>query len=191
MTKLLRLTPVLIVESVGPCLPFWVDRLGFKSENQVPGPDGKLIFASVEREGIEVMYQTGTSVLAEARYGRRPRRPLGGALHHCCRPGRGGEGCHGGAGRDAPAPDVLRQHRDLRPGARRQHRGLRADVAGHVVLVLRAGQISAATRSRTSSPPRGWSHPFARITLHTFDHSSRSTLRLILETDLPERVALV
>ncbi len=66
MTKLLRLTPVLVVDSVEPCLPFWVDRLGFKSENQVPGPDGKLVFASVEREGIEVMYQTRASVLAEA-----------------------------------------------------------------------------------------------------------------------------
>jgi uncharacterized glyoxalase superfamily protein PhnB len=66
MTKLLRLIPVLVVDSVEPCLPFWVDRLGFKSENQVPGPDGKLIFASVEREGIEVMYQTRASVLAEA-----------------------------------------------------------------------------------------------------------------------------
>jgi uncharacterized glyoxalase superfamily protein PhnB len=66
MTKLLRLTPVLIVDSVEPCLRFWVDRLGFKSENQVPGPDGKLIFASVERQGIEVMYQTRASVLAEA-----------------------------------------------------------------------------------------------------------------------------
>jgi uncharacterized glyoxalase superfamily protein PhnB len=65
-TKLLRLTPVLIVDSVEPCLKFWVDRLGFKAENQVPGPDGKLIFASVEREGIEVMYQTRASVLAEA-----------------------------------------------------------------------------------------------------------------------------
>lgn len=66
MTKLLRLTPVLIVDSVEPCLKFWVERLGFKSENQVPGPDGKLVFASVEREGIEVMYQTRASVFAEA-----------------------------------------------------------------------------------------------------------------------------
>ena len=66
MTQLLRLTPVLIVDSVEPCLKFWVDRLGFTAENQVPGPDGKLVFASVEREGIEVMYQTRASVLAEA-----------------------------------------------------------------------------------------------------------------------------
>jgi catechol 2,3-dioxygenase-like lactoylglutathione lyase family enzyme len=66
MTKLLRLTPVLIVDSVEPCLKFWVDRLGFKAENQVPGPDGTLVFASVDREGIEVMHQTRASVLTEA-----------------------------------------------------------------------------------------------------------------------------
>ena len=66
MLKLLRLTPVRIVEGVEPCLSFWVDRLGFKAANQVPGPDGKLVFASVEREGIEVMYQTRASVLAES-----------------------------------------------------------------------------------------------------------------------------
>ena len=57
---------MLVVDRVEPCIPFWVDRLGFKSENQVPGPDGKLIFASAEREGIEVMYQTRARVLAEA-----------------------------------------------------------------------------------------------------------------------------
>ena len=33
--------------------------------NHVPGPDGKLVFASVQREAIEIMYQTRASVLAE------------------------------------------------------------------------------------------------------------------------------
>jgi uncharacterized glyoxalase superfamily protein PhnB len=63
--RLQRLTPVLIVDAVEPCLPFWVDRLGFKAENQVPGPDGKLVFASVANGNIEVMYQTRASVVAE------------------------------------------------------------------------------------------------------------------------------
>jgi hypothetical protein len=36
MTRLLRLTPVLVVDSVEQCLPFWVDRLGFAAANQVP-----------------------------------------------------------------------------------------------------------------------------------------------------------
>lgn len=63
--RLEHLTPVLVVESVEPCLPFWTERFGFAVANQVPGPDGKLIFASVEREGVEVMYQTRASVLAD------------------------------------------------------------------------------------------------------------------------------
>ena len=60
-----QLTPVLIVETVEPCLKFWVDRLGFAITNQVPGPDGKLVFASVQLGPVEVMYQTRASVVDE------------------------------------------------------------------------------------------------------------------------------
>ena len=63
--KLKQLTPVLIVDAVEPGVAFWVERLGFTIENQVPGPDGKLMFASVAKDGIEVMYQTKASVLAD------------------------------------------------------------------------------------------------------------------------------
>ncbi len=60
-----QLTPVLIVEAVEPCIKFWTDRLGFEITNKVPDPDGKLIFASVQRGPIEIMYQTRASVLSE------------------------------------------------------------------------------------------------------------------------------
>jgi len=60
-----RLAPVLIVDAVEPCIAFWTDRLGFTAENQVPGDDGKLVFASVKKGDIEVMYQTRASVIAE------------------------------------------------------------------------------------------------------------------------------
>ena len=60
-----QLTPVLIVDAVEPCIKFWTDRLGFDVNNQVPGDDGKLIFASVQKGGIEIMYQTRASVLSE------------------------------------------------------------------------------------------------------------------------------
>jgi uncharacterized glyoxalase superfamily protein PhnB len=60
-----QLTPVLIVDAVEPCIKFWTDRLGFVVNNQVPAPDGKLIFASVEKGGIEIMYQTKASVISE------------------------------------------------------------------------------------------------------------------------------
>ncbi|HVB30480.1 MAG TPA: VOC family protein [Gemmatimonadaceae bacterium] len=64
--RLLQLTPVMIVDEVEPCMRFWADRFGFAVENQVPGPDGKLVFASAKKDGIEVMYQTRASVLAES-----------------------------------------------------------------------------------------------------------------------------
>ncbi len=63
--SLQSLAPVLIVDSVEPCLSFWVDRLGFAKENAVPGPDGSLVFASVRKDGVEIMYQTRASVIAD------------------------------------------------------------------------------------------------------------------------------
>jgi len=63
--RLKRMTPVMIVESVEPCLAFWTERFGFTAENQVPGPGGKLVFASAQKDGIEVMYQTRESVVAD------------------------------------------------------------------------------------------------------------------------------
>ena len=63
--RIRRLTPVLVVDSVEPCIRFWIDRFGFKSANEVPGSDGKLIFASVEKDGVELMYQTLSSVISE------------------------------------------------------------------------------------------------------------------------------
>ncbi|HEX9310141.1 MAG TPA: VOC family protein [Gemmatimonadaceae bacterium] len=60
-----QLTPVLIVDAVEPCIKFWTDRLGFEVTNQVPDTDGKLIFASVQKGSIEIMYQTRASVISE------------------------------------------------------------------------------------------------------------------------------
>lgn len=64
-TVIKQLTPILIVEEIAPCLQFWVERLGFKTAITIPGPDGKLLFASAEKDGIEIMYQTKASVIAE------------------------------------------------------------------------------------------------------------------------------
>lgn len=60
------LAPVLIVDAVEPCVDFWATNLGFAKENVVPGPDGALIFASVKKDGVEIMYQTRASVVAES-----------------------------------------------------------------------------------------------------------------------------
>lgn len=63
--SLTALAPVLIVDSVGPSVDFWVKRLGFTKENEVPGPDGTLTFASVKKDGVEIMYQSRSSVIAD------------------------------------------------------------------------------------------------------------------------------
>ena len=61
---LTALMPVLIVDAVEPSVAFWTG-LGFVKENEVHGPDGKLIFASVKKDRVEIMYQTRASVIAD------------------------------------------------------------------------------------------------------------------------------
>jgi uncharacterized glyoxalase superfamily protein PhnB len=63
--RISQLTPVMVVDEVEPCLRFWTERFGFSKENEVPGDNGKLVFASAKKDGVEVMYQTSASVLAE------------------------------------------------------------------------------------------------------------------------------
>jgi hypothetical protein len=55
-----KLTPVLIVEEIEPCLPFWTERLGFRKTAEVPEGD-KLGFVILEKDGVELMYQTRAS----------------------------------------------------------------------------------------------------------------------------------
>ncbi len=59
--KVNKLTPVLIVETIEPCLSFWIDRLGFTKTVEVPDGD-RLGFVILVRDGVEVMYQTRASV---------------------------------------------------------------------------------------------------------------------------------
>jgi hypothetical protein len=54
------LTPILYVDAIEPCLPFW-QRLGFAVTITVPEGES-LGFAAVARDGIEVMYQTHASM---------------------------------------------------------------------------------------------------------------------------------
>lgn len=60
-----KLTPILTVEAIEPCLPFWLDRLGFTKTTEVPHED-RLGFAILQKDGIEVMYQTLDSIAADA-----------------------------------------------------------------------------------------------------------------------------
>lgn len=60
-----KLTPVIIVDAVEPCLAFWTERFGFTVTATVPGPDGKFAFAILTGGNVELMYQTRAAVLEE------------------------------------------------------------------------------------------------------------------------------
>ena len=56
-----KLTPVLMVEEIEPCLPFWVERLGFQKVTEVPEGD-KLGFVILAKGNVQVMYQSRASL---------------------------------------------------------------------------------------------------------------------------------
>lgn len=55
-----KLTPVLFVDEIEPCLRFWT-RLGFERTAEVPDGD-RLGFVLLAKDGIEIMYQSRASV---------------------------------------------------------------------------------------------------------------------------------
>jgi uncharacterized glyoxalase superfamily protein PhnB len=56
-----KLTPVLFVDRIEPCVDFWVNRLGFQKTVEVPDGD-RLGFVILNAEGVELMYQTTASL---------------------------------------------------------------------------------------------------------------------------------
>jgi uncharacterized glyoxalase superfamily protein PhnB len=55
-----KITPLLFVEEVEPCVTFWMDRLGF--EKTVEAPEGnKLGFAILQKGNVELMYRSYVS----------------------------------------------------------------------------------------------------------------------------------
>ena len=59
-----KLSPVIMVQSIEPCLSFW-ERLGFEKMAEVPEGD-RLGFVILAKDGVEVMYQTFESVENDA-----------------------------------------------------------------------------------------------------------------------------
>jgi uncharacterized glyoxalase superfamily protein PhnB len=59
-----KLSPVIMVQSIEPCLSFW-ERLGFEKTAEVPEGD-KLGFVILAKDGVEVMYQSFESVEHDA-----------------------------------------------------------------------------------------------------------------------------
>jgi uncharacterized glyoxalase superfamily protein PhnB len=61
MMTVQKITPVLLVDDVEPCVKFWTERLGFEKTAEVPEGD-KVGFAIVKKGALELMYQSRTSV---------------------------------------------------------------------------------------------------------------------------------
>lgn len=70
-TVVRKLTPVLMVQAIEPCLPLWVDRLGWTKAVEVPHGD-RLGFVILVKDGVEVMYQTFDSIEADTGPFTRP-----------------------------------------------------------------------------------------------------------------------
>ena len=55
-----RITAILFVEQVDPCVQFWVERFGFEKAAEVP-EGGRLAFAMLQKANVELMYQSYAS----------------------------------------------------------------------------------------------------------------------------------
>lgn len=60
-TTLNKLTPVIVVDKIETCLPFWVERLGFTKVAEVP-EGNELGFVILVKDSVEVMLQSRDSV---------------------------------------------------------------------------------------------------------------------------------
>jgi len=60
-TTVKKATPIMTVEAIEPCLPFWTERLGFEVTATVPHGDA-LGFAMLNKGNVELMYQSRASV---------------------------------------------------------------------------------------------------------------------------------
>lgn len=58
------LAPILVVDAIEPCLPFWTERLGFSISIQVPHGDG-VGFVILSKDGVRVMYQSRASLQSD------------------------------------------------------------------------------------------------------------------------------
>ena len=59
-----KATPIITVEEIEPCLPFWTEGLGFTITATVPGEE-KIAFAMLQGGAVELMYQTRASLEAD------------------------------------------------------------------------------------------------------------------------------
>ena len=60
-----KITPVLYVKEIEPCVKFWSDRLGFQKTVEVPDGD-RLGFVILQKGDLEIMYQSYASAAKDA-----------------------------------------------------------------------------------------------------------------------------
>jgi len=65
-----KITPVLLVDEVEPCVQFWKERLGFEVAIEVPEGD-KIGFVSLHKGGVELMYQSYASIEKDSSFSAR------------------------------------------------------------------------------------------------------------------------
>ena len=56
-----KVTPLLFVPEVEPCVQFWLERFGFEKTAEVP-EGNKIGFAMLQKGSVELMYQSYASV---------------------------------------------------------------------------------------------------------------------------------
>ena len=62
--KIKNATPILVVDAIEPCLPFWTGPMGYEKQVEVPH-EGKIGFVLLTRDDRELMMQTRASVAAD------------------------------------------------------------------------------------------------------------------------------
>jgi hypothetical protein len=63
--KILRCTPIQVVDAIEQNLDFWENRLGYTRTAEVPPGAKQLDFVILEKDGLEVMLQTRKSIEAD------------------------------------------------------------------------------------------------------------------------------
>lgn len=63
--KIKRITPVLYVNEIEPCVDFWTNHFGFQKTAEVPDGD-HLGFVILQKDNLEIMYQSFASAAKDA-----------------------------------------------------------------------------------------------------------------------------
>lgn len=61
LAEVKKITPILFAEEIESCIRFWTEKMGFQKTIEVP-EGNKTGFVLLEKSGIELMYQSFSSV---------------------------------------------------------------------------------------------------------------------------------